>query len=205
APCESGAQVDGTERSGLVIELRPLRSVPGPYRRTVDPVAPLVDVVAQRRGARHGLERRARWVLPERGAVEERAVRVGGVAGDRGGVPLHERVQIERGAAGDRKDLAAPRILRDDGALLVAERVLGRALELRVEREHNVAARHRGGLRERLDRPLVRLHDAKAEPVPPAALVVEPGLETRVLLADEVAGLDPARGLRLRLIVVALA
>src|SRR5439155_15411673 len=63
----------------------------------------------------------------------------------------------------------------------------------------------RGRLGESLDGPLVRLDDAEAEPKRAAELVVERRLEARVLLPDEVAGLDAARGLRLRLVLARLA
>src|SRR5207237_4887950 len=102
------------------------------------------------------------------------------------------------------EDLSRPRMRGDDRAHVVAQRVLGRALQLWIKREHDVASRHGRGLRERLDRALVRLDDPETEPVAPAELVVERGLEPGVLLTDEVSGLDATRSLRLGLGVAGL-
>src|SRR5256886_6687123 len=120
-----GAQIDRPERDALVIQLGPLLTVAGPAERAIYAVAPLVHAGSQRGSRRDGLERRPGWVLAERGAVEERPLRIGRVARDGRRVGRDERVEVEGRAARDREDLAAPGILSDDRALLIAERVLG--------------------------------------------------------------------------------
>ena len=87
-----------------------------------------VSPCAERRRRRDHLEQRAGRVGLGQRAVDQRVVLVGVErlpgGGDLGGVVRGERRRVVRGAGGQRQDLAAARVERDDGAGLSLEPVV---------------------------------------------------------------------------------